>query len=267
MGRLQNKVAVITGAGSGIGRASALRFAEEGASVVVTDLYAESAEKVAAEINAKGQTAIGLAVDVGVEAAIKDMIEQTVNYFGRIDVLYNNAVNNNPELSRRDRDLLNFDAEIFEWTMRVNTLGGVLACKYALPHMLKQGGGAILFTSSTSASAGEVTAFSYGASKAAVNWYVKTIAATYGKQGIRCNGIIPGVIRTPSQRAWSNPEMDAAFLDIHNSPRLGEPEDIANTALFLASDEAAFVNGSLYQVDGGISCATPMVPVVRKLLV
>ena len=266
MGRLQNKVAVITGAGSGIGRASALRFAGEGAAVVVTDLYAESAEQVAGEINSSGGKAIGLAVDVGVEAAVKDMIDQTVSQFGRVDVLYNNAVNNNPERSRRDRDLLNFDAEIFEWTLRVNTLGGVLGCKYALPHMLKQGGGSILFTSSTSASAGEVTAFSYGASKAAVNWYVKTIAATYGKQGIRCNAIIPGVIRTPSQRAWSNPEMDEAFLSVHNSPRLGEPEDIANMALFLASDEAAFVNGSLYQVDGGISCATPMVPVVRNFL-
>lgn len=266
MGRLQDKVAVITGAGSGIGKASALRFAAEGAAIVVTDLYAESAEKVAAEITADGGKAISLGVDVGVESAIKEMIDKTISQFGRIDVLYNNAVNNNPERSQRDRDLLNFDAEIFEWTLRVNTLGGVLACKYALPHMLGQGGGSILFTSSTSASAGEVTAFSYGASKAAVNWYVKTIAATYGKQGIRCNAIIPGVIRTPSQQAWSNPEMDKAFLDIHNSPRLGEPEDIASMALFLASDEAAFVNGSLHQVDGGISCATPMVPVVRKYL-
>ncbi|MNF50355.1 NADP-dependent 7-alpha-hydroxysteroid dehydrogenase [compost metagenome] len=150
--------------------------------------------------------------------------------------------------------------------MRVNVLGGVLACKYALPHMLAQGSGSILFTSSTSSIAGEISQFSYGASKAALNWYVQSIAATFGKRGIRCNGILPGVIRTPAMESWANEAMKAAFLDLQNVPQLGEPEDIAAMAAFLASDDAAYVNGTLMRVDGGMSCGTPMVPVVRNFL-
>ncbi|MAT50991.1 MAG: alcohol dehydrogenase [Porticoccaceae bacterium] len=266
MGRLKDKVAVITGAASGIGRASALGFGAEGARVVVTDLRVEGAEKVAEEICAGGGQAVGIEVDAGDEGHLKAMIDRAVTDFGRIDLLFNNALNTRPDTIQRDMDFLKFDVEVFEINMRVNCLGGVLASKYAIPHMLEQGGGSIIFTSSTSALGGEITAFTYGATKAAVNWYVQTIAATYGKQGIRCNAIAPGVMVTPSQQAWSNPEMDAAFLDIQNVRRLGKPEDIANMALFLASDESEFCNGTVYEVNGGMNCATPMVPVVRRLL-
>jgi NAD(P)-dependent dehydrogenase (short-subunit alcohol dehydrogenase family) len=145
----------------------------------------------------------------------------------------------------------------------VNVLGGVLACKYAIPHMIGQGGGAILFTSSTSSLGGDVAQFSYGASKAMVNWYVKTIATSFGKQGIRCNGIVPGVIQTPSMLAWADESMRAAFLKLHNVPRLGEPDDIAALAVFLASDEAAYMNGGLYHADGGITAALPFVQLQR----
>ncbi|MFA7552898.1 MAG: SDR family oxidoreductase [Spongiibacteraceae bacterium] len=266
MNRLQDKVAVITGAASGIGRASAKIFAEQGCAVVVTDLNGDGANTVAEEIIKAGGRAIGLKVDVGEDAELKQMIAVAVDEFGRLDILFNNAVNNNPEMSARDQDFLNFDTEVFYANMKINTLAGVLAAKYALPHMLKQQSGSIIFTSSTSSTAGEVSQFTYGASKAAVNWYVQTIAATYGKQGIRCNGILPGVIRTPSMEEWTNQKMVDAFMDIHNSPRLGLPEDIAAMALFLASDESRYVNGGLYPVDGGINCGTPMVPVVRNLL-
>jgi NAD(P)-dependent dehydrogenase (short-subunit alcohol dehydrogenase family) len=150
--------------------------------------------------------------------------------------------------------------------VRVNVLGGVLASKFAIPHMLEQGGGAILFTSSCSSLGGDVAQFSYGASKAMVNWYVQTIAATFGKRGIRCNAILPGVIETPAMKAWANEAMNAAFLELQNGPRLGVPEDIAALALFLASDEAAYINGALMRADGGMSCAVPHVQVVRNLL-
>jgi NAD(P)-dependent dehydrogenase (short-subunit alcohol dehydrogenase family) len=266
MNRLENKVAVITGAASGIGRASSLLFAEQGCSVVVTDLNAEGANAVAEEIIKAGGRAVGLKVDVGEDAELQQMVAAVVAEYGKIDILFNNAVNNNQAMSERDRDFLNFDTEVFYANMKINTLAGVLAAKYALPHMLSQQSGSIIFTSSTSSTAGEVSQFTYGASKAAVNWYIQTIAATYGKQGIRCNGILPGVIRTPSMEEWTNQAMVDAFLDIHNSPRLGLPEDIAAMALFLASDEACYINGGLYPVDGGINCGTPMVPVVRKLL-
>lgn len=265
MNRLAGKVAVITGAGSGIGRASAIAFATQGAKVVVTDLYADAADRVAQSIMEAGNEATALKVDVGQEADLKQMIATTIETYGRIDILFNNAVNKNPETAR-DVDFINFDEALFHDNMRVNVLGGVLACKHALPHMLEQASGSIIFTSSTSSIAGEVAQFSYGASKAALNWYVQTIAATFGKQGVRCNAILPGVIRTAALEGWANEEMTRAFLDLQNVPQLGEPEDIANMALFLASDEARYVNGALMRVDGGMSCGTPMVPVVRAYL-
>lgn len=265
MGRLAGKIAVITGAGSGIGRASAQQFAQAGATVVVTDLFADAAQQVAAEIESAGGRAQAMKVDVGVEEDLERMIADTVASFGRVDVLFNNAVSKNPATAR-DVDFLNFNQDLFHTNMRVNVLGGVLACKHALPHMLAQGSGSILFTSSTSSIAGEVAQFSYGASKAAVNWYVQTIAATFGKRGVRCNAILPGVIRTAALAGWANPQLTQAFLDIQNVPQLGEPEDIAAMALFLASDESRYVNGALLRVDGGMSCATPMAPVVRAYL-
>jgi NAD(P)-dependent dehydrogenase (short-subunit alcohol dehydrogenase family) len=265
MDRLKNKVACITGAGSGIGRATALRFASEGASVLVTDLRAEAADSVVREIEAAGGTALAMAVDVASEDQLGAMIERTLTQFGRIDILYNNAVDTSGK-GKADKDFLAFDTARFFDVVRVNVLGGVLASRMAIPHMLKQGGGSILFTSSTSSLGGDVAQFCYGGSKAMVNWYVQTIAATFGKQGIRCNAILPGVIQTPAQQAWASAEMDAAFLDIHNVPRLGLPEDIAALALFLASDESAYVNGTLMRADGGMSCTVPYVQVVRNLL-
>lgn len=265
MDRLKDKVACITGAGSGIGRASALRFAAEGARVLVTDLRGESAEAVAAEIDAAGGVAEAMAVDVGIEAQLQAMVDRTRARFGRIDILFNNAVDTSGK-GKADKDFLAFDPARFFEIVRVNVLGGVLASRMAIPHMLAQGGGAILFTSSCSSLGGDVAQFSYGASKAMVNWYVQTIAASFGKLGIRCNAILPGVIETPAMKAWANPEMQAAFLDVTNSPRLGQPEDIAALALFLASDEAAYVNGALMRADGGLSCAVPHVQVVRHLL-
>lgn len=266
IGRLNNKVCIVTGAGSGVGRASSLRFAEEGAIVLVTGRRQETVDPVAESINEKGGQALALQVDVGVEDDIKHMIDTAVDHFGRIDVLFNNAVNSNPDTAAMDRDFLDFSTEAFFTNMRINVLGGVLACKYALPHMLERGTGSIIFTSSSSSLKGEVNMFSYGASKAVLNWYVQTIAATYGKQGIRCNGIVPGVILTESLQAWWNPEMEQAFLELQNAPRLGKPEDIAGMAVYLGSDEAEFCNGALYEVNGGMVCATPMVPVVRRLL-
>lgn len=264
--RLQDKVCIITGAGSGIGRASAERFAAEGAIVVVTDIVAAAAAEVADAIVATGGRATAMTIDVGEEDQLQRMVDDTVARFGRIDVLYNNALFVNHDYVMRDLDFLKFDPDVFYANMRVNVLGGVLASRMAIPHMLRQGGGSILFTSSGSALGGDVTAFSYGPSKAALNWFVQSIAATFGKQGIRSNAILPGPTQTASKKAWSTPAMDAAFLEVLNVPFIGEPEDIAAMALFLASDESRYVNGMLYSVDGGQSCTVPFVGVTRKLL-
>lgn len=266
MDRLKGKSAVITGAGSGIGRESALRFAAEGAAVAVTDIVEDSAKAVAAEITAAGGRAIGFRVDVAEEPALKEMIERTIAEFGKLDILFNNAVNTAAGKRKRDVDFLEFDQNVFHEIIQVNVLGGVLASKHAIPHMLERGSGCILFTSSTSSLGGDVAQFSYGASKAMVNWYVKTITTVYGKRGIRCNGIIPGVIETPAMKGWANPKMQEAFMALHNSPRLGRPEDIAALALFLASDEAAYINGSLHQCDGGVSAPLPFAQLQRDFL-
>jgi NAD(P)-dependent dehydrogenase (short-subunit alcohol dehydrogenase family) len=262
--RLQDKICIITGAGSGIGRASAEMFAREGATVVVTDISAKASGEVAQGIVKSGGQAIALTVDVGEEDQLRQMVDTTIGKFGRIDVLYNNALMTNPDPTLRDRDLLNYDPRVLYATMRVNVVGGVLASKFVIPHMLERGGGSIIFTSSGSSLGGDVTAYSYGASKAALNWFVQAFAATFGKQGIRSNAILPGPTQTPSMMAWSTPEMNQGFMDVLNSPRLGLPEDIAAMAVFLASDESRFVNGALYRVDGGMSCTVPFISVTRK---
>jgi NAD(P)-dependent dehydrogenase (short-subunit alcohol dehydrogenase family) len=266
MQRLQDKVCIITGAASGIGRASAEMFAREGATVVVADIRGDAAEEVVKGILGAGGRAMALTVDVGEEDQLRGMIDTTVGRFGRIDVLFNNALLLNTDPAMRDRDLLNYDPRILFATMRVNVVGGVLASRFAIPHMLEKGGGSIIFTSSGSSLGGDVTAYSYGASKAALNWFVQAFAATFGKRGIRSNAILPGPIQTPAKMAWTTPEMDEGFMEVLNAPRLGMPDDIASMAVFLASDESRFVNGALYRVDGGMSCTVPFISVTRKAI-
>lgn len=266
MDRLKDKVCIVTGGGSGIGRASALAFAHEGGTVIVADIRSEAAEATAQAVHESGHDNVrAMTVDVGEESELERMIGQTVADFGRIDVLFNNALYVNREHAMRDMDFLSFDPEIFLANLRVNVLGAVLASKLAIPHMLRQKSGSIISTSSGSSMGGDITAYSYGSSKAALNWFVQSIAATYGKQGIRSNAILPGPTQTPAKLEWSTPEMDELFLDVLNTPFIGEPEDIAAMAVFLASDESRYVNGMLYPVDGGQSCTVPFISVTRKL--
>jgi NAD(P)-dependent dehydrogenase (short-subunit alcohol dehydrogenase family) len=265
MGRLDDKVCIVTGGGSGIGRASALAFAREGATVIVADIRAEAADSTADAVGQAGGAARSITVDVGEQGDLERMISGTVGDFGRIDVLFNNALYVNREHAMRDMDFLAFDPEIFFANLRVNVLGAVLASKLAIPHMLERQSGSIISTSSGSSMGGDITAYSYGSSKAALNWFVQSIAATYGKQGIRSNAILPGPTQTPAKLEWSTPEMDRLFLEVLNTPFIGEPEDIAAMALFLASDESRYVNGMLYPVDGGQSCTVPFISVTRSL--
>ncbi len=266
MDRLKDKVAVITGAGSGIGRATARRFAAEGARVVVADLFGDTAAAVAAEIKADGGEAIPLAIDVGSGEQVKLMIDTTIATYGKIDILHNNAANTNLQDAAKDVSLLDFNVELFHRNMDVNVLGGVLASQYALPHMIEAGRGSIIFTSSSISIGADIAQFSYGSSKAAINWFVKTLAVNFGKKGIRCNAILPGIIETPPFQNWASgtPGLYEAFQSVQNSPAFGTPEEVAAAALFLASDDASFVNGILMLVDGGMTCTIPFTNVVRN---
>jgi NAD(P)-dependent dehydrogenase (short-subunit alcohol dehydrogenase family) len=268
MDRLKDKVAVVTGAGSGIGRATAKRFAGEGAAVVVTDVLVETAQSAVDEIERAGGRAIAMAVDVGDGEQVKAMIAGTLEAFGRIDVLHNNAANTSAADSARDRTLLDFDEDIFRKAMDINVLGGVLASKHALPHMIAQGSGSIIFTSSSISLGADIKSFSYGSSKAALNWFVKAFAVNYGKLGVRCNGLLPGIIETPPFMNWvvQTPGLYEGYRSVQNAPRFGTPEDVAAAALFLASDEAAFVNGVLLLVDGGMTCTIPFTNVSRDFM-
>jgi NAD(P)-dependent dehydrogenase (short-subunit alcohol dehydrogenase family) len=256
-GKLTDRVAIVTGAASGIGRATALALAAEGAAVVVADLFAEGAERVAREVTAAGGRAVAQPTDVGDEASVAAMVEAALKSFGRLDVLHNNAAATEPQLLAGDLELTAMDAAVWDRTLAINLRGPMLGCKHAIPRMLERGGGAIVNTSSASGLTGDLVRAAYGASKAGLDALTRYVATQYGKRGIRCNSIAPGVIATPALAAnVPQPQIDA-YERSHLTPRLGRPEDIARAVVFLASDDAAFITGQVISVDGGLLAHHP----------
>ncbi len=245
MGRLDGKVAIITGAARGIGKATARIFASEGARVVVTDIDAETGEATASEIRAQGGTAVFIPVDVTDPASVELMVEQAVQTYGRVDILVNNAG------VLKDRTLLKMTHDEFDFVINVN-LRGVFNCtKAVVPYMVKQGSGVILNASSVVALYGNFGQTNYVASKAGVIGMTKVWARELGPKGIRVNAVAPGFIRTEMTAGLPEKVVQAV---IERTPlrMWGEPEDIAYAYLYLASDEARFVNGTVLSVDGGV---------------
>ncbi|HEU4428617.1 MAG TPA: SDR family NAD(P)-dependent oxidoreductase [Myxococcota bacterium] len=265
MAKLAGRVAIVTGGGSGIGRASALALAREGAAVVVADLSEERAGFVAAEIASAGGRAHAQPVDVAEEASVVAMVDAAVTRFGGLDVLHNNAAATDWSVLGGDGELAELELAIWERTLAVNLRGVLLGCKHAIPRLLARGGGSIVNTSSASGSTGDLVRTAYGVSKAGVDGLTRYVATQYGKRGIRCNAIAPGVIETPALRQNVPPEQVALFERHHLTPRLGTPEDIANAVVFLASDDAAFITGQIISVDGGLLAHHPTVAEVRAL--
>jgi NAD(P)-dependent dehydrogenase (short-subunit alcohol dehydrogenase family) len=227
-------------------------MAHAGASVVVGDIDGTAAERVAAELGG----AVVAEVDVSDESSVVRMVETAVESFGGLDVLHNNA--SDATTNAADMDIVTLDMAVFDRLVAVNLKGQLMGCKHAIPHMLARGGGSIVNTASIEGFVGRGVRAAYGASKAGVVLLAKAVAAQYGARGIRCNAVAPGLVLTPAlQNHYSTQEQIEASLVMYPMPRLCAPEDVAKAVLFLASDEAAYINGTTLMVDGGATVYMP----------
>ena len=254
MKRLDSKIAIITGAASGIGRATARRVAAEGARTVVADLNGAGAKLLADEISASGGEATAVQADLGDNDSARAMVEVAVTAYGGLDILHNNAAATRLAATE-DRPVSAADPAVWDETMRVNLRGALVAIQAAVPHMIARGGGSVINTASGAGLTGDLRNPAYGASKAALISLTRYVATEFGKQGIRCNAISPGFIVIPEKA--DREAVEATMLRHHLTPRLGRPEDIAALVVFLASDESAFITGQNICVDGGLLAHQP----------
>ncbi len=249
---LRGKIAIVTGAASGIGRASATVLAQCGAHVVVADIDSAAAHSTAAHLCEQNLSAVSVAVDVSQEAQIQRMVATAVTEFGGVDILHNNAAAvSDPVVNARDRTVLEVDVEAFVHVLRINVIGYALGAKYTIPHMIERGGGVIINTASDAghSSSGQVM---YGTSKAAILGFTRNVAAHHGKQGIRCVSVSPGIIVTPALMRARTPEQIERSVTHNLINRAGKPEDIGHLVAFLASEEAGFITGVDVRADGGL---------------
>ena len=250
--RLRDKVALITGAGSGMGRVAAHMFAAEGAKVVVAEFGEEAGAETVHLVTEAGGEATYVQADVSREDDARRMVDAAVEQYGRLDVLYNNA----GIMPEADHSVVDTDVETWDRVMAVNLRGVFLGCKYAIPRMIDGGGGSVINISSFVALLGcSVPQDAYTASKGAVLSLTRSLAVQFGPHGVRANAICPGPIETPLLMDWLLKDEDAKRLRLARNPtgRFGKPEEIVNVALYLASDESRWTNGAHFVIDGGIS--------------
>jgi NAD(P)-dependent dehydrogenase (short-subunit alcohol dehydrogenase family) len=251
--RLANKVAVITGAGSGIGRESALLFAREGARVVVADVNDDAGQSVVEELRGAGGEAVYVRADVSKGAEAEGMVRAAEESFGRLDVLFNNAGISHA----RDDDAVATEEEVWDLTMNINLKGVFLGCKYGIPALRRAGGGSIINTASFVALLGAATPqLAYTASKGGVLAMTRELAVIHARENIRVNALCPGPLRTELLMKYLDTEEKRQRRLVHvPMGRFGEAREIAQAALFLASDESSFTTGATFLVDGGITAA------------
>jgi NAD(P)-dependent dehydrogenase (short-subunit alcohol dehydrogenase family) len=250
--RLEGKVALITGAGSGMGRVAAQMFASEGARVVVAEFAEAAGTETAGLVTDAGGDATFVQADVSREDDARRMVEEAVARYGQVDVLYNNA----GIMPEADHSVIDTDVAIWDQVMAVNLRGVFLGCKYAIPQMLDQGSGSVINISSFVALLGcSVPQDAYTASKGAVLSLTRSLAVQFGGRGVRSNAICPGPIETPLLMDWLLKDEAAKQLRLNRNPtgRFGKPEEIVNVAIYLASDESRWTNGAHFVIDGGIS--------------
>jgi NAD(P)-dependent dehydrogenase (short-subunit alcohol dehydrogenase family) len=247
--RLKDKVAIVTGSGAGIGEAIALKYAEEGARVVVAEIDPQRGESVLRAIQRQGGEGTFVRTDVSSEGQVKEMVKASINRFGRIDVLVNNAA---ILISHGDGRAHELSSDVWDRTINTNLRGYWLCAKYTIPLMLAQGKGAVIFIASRTGIRGFAGLAAYSASKGGVFALMRSMAADYARDGIRVNAIVPGTMDTPmNAEEFSDPEARKRYIPRIPAGRLGVAPDIAGMATFLASDEASFCIGGVYMVDGG----------------
>ena len=250
--RVKDRIAIVTGAGSGIGQASAIRLAEEGAKVICADINLESATNTAQQIKDAGFIAEGYALDISDSQACTALVDHAVTKFGAIDILVNNAGVNLPGVFHEVTN------ETIDRTLNVNIKGAMYLTRAALPHMLKSSRGSIVNMSSVNGLVSEPYLSVYSASKGAIVMFTRGIALDYAKTGIRCNAICPGWVDTPINHAHAKMlgGLDHVYKTIDSFQPIGRPgtsREIANVVLFLASDESSFMTGSIVSADGGMT--------------
>ncbi len=253
MGRLIGRVAIVTGGGGGIGGATARALAREGASVVVVDIDEEAAERVTQGIGEAGGAAVAFRADLSEEAEAASAVALATSRFGRLDVLHNNAALTDSDFLTRDTAVPDLPLNVWERTMAVNLRSQMLTCKHAVPEMARGGGGSIINMSSGASLKGDRTRTAYGVSKAGVNALTMYVATSHGKQGIRVNTILPGLVITDAVRSHLDARTLAGLGKATLTPYVGQPDDIAGVVVFLASDESRYITGQMIAVDGGMS--------------
>lgn len=255
MGRLDGKVVIVAGGGSGIGAATARRLAQEGAAVAVGDLSEAAAREIAAQILAQGGRALGCGLDIGDEASVKALVATTVQAFGGVDGIHVNAAD--MAATHADTDAVDVPLEIFDRTLAVNLRGHLLCTRHAIPEMLRRGGGAIVYTGSVAGVRGEAVRVAYGISKHGQIGLMHHVAQRWGREGIRANVVAPGFVIGEGQRSRMSAEkiagIEAQFCSLANTTRAGRPEDIAAMVTLLMSDEGQWINGQTISLDGGLT--------------
>ena len=251
--RLAGKVAIVTGGGGGIGGATARALAREGASVLVVDIDEAAARRIAEGIRGADGDAAAWRADLSDEAQVVAAVEEATSRFGRLDVLHTIAALTDSDFLHGDTAVTELSLEVWERTLAVNLRSQMLTCKHAVPMMVRGGGGSIINMSSGASLKGDRTRTAYGVSKAGVNALTMYVATSHGKRGIRANTILPGLVLTDAVRAHLDEAMLAGLGKATLTPYVGQPEDIAEVVVFLASDESRYITGQMIAVDGGMS--------------
>jgi NAD(P)-dependent dehydrogenase (short-subunit alcohol dehydrogenase family) len=260
--RLEGRVAIVTGGAGGIGSATARLLTARGARVVIADIVADRAQRLAEAL--PGATAC--AMDLAAEGSIRELIATAVGKFGRLDILHNNAAALDPDLAPLDGDIEHMQTAVWDRTFAVNLRGTMIMCREALPHLRATGNGVIVNTVSNLALQGHLIQAAYSASKAGIIQLTRSIAASHGRQGVRCNAVAPGMTLTPSLLAAFPAELRAMVERETLRDRLGSPEDIAEAVAFLASDAALNITGQVLVSDGGLASHVPGLDGFRNFL-